>query len=621
MIRQKTMQKITAFSILFVALLLPMVISVNVYTTSATTTMANTTNSPQPATTASYDNIYIKLLNHTLTVQEFGMVDSEDIYIFGNNGSSSILSLSILVPTIKINSLIYSQTYDKVHSPIQMVQQSAQINEFTEFIIMLNEPFLPNSEMKIFVKTIYSNEYFTENPNTYYAMTTEAIPVSPYPITDFNAKVELQKNAETIRLPSDELEYLVEPEDTSGGPDTEGMFTNYRGSNIDPFTYLVRHYTWTDSKDGYIQILNLNREISVNQWGYIRVVENQELQSHYYTQTHLLTFYIPKDVWNVSVYDSFGAFTGVTVKKDGSIPGSPANYNIVQIELTANRALLNYGNKIQFSIEYQLSFEKYTSHNLGKYNLKLDLLTTKSDFEIEECFTTIHLKSIGKIIASNVDDSLISTKGATTSFTITSNYLSLSHQELFDVTFTINRFYQFSRAFLFFFVILAILSAYALIANKNRDYEGKEDLISESIPISELSRFVELYEEKNAILIDFEKADSDLLKRRIQKKAYNKLIKSYTDKMKGLDKEILPFKTTLLSASKDFRFIIEKLDYLEAEKLSVKDSITMLTDRYKKGKLPSKAAYEKLSNDLLKRMKSAQNKIDRYIHELRAYLV
>uniref|UniRef100_UPI0035CD3D7A Ribophorin 1 superfamily protein n=1 Tax=Promethearchaeum syntrophicum TaxID=2594042 RepID=UPI0035CD3D7A len=157
---------------------------------------------------------------------------------------------------------------------------------------------------------------------------------------------------------------------------------------------------------------------------------------------------------------------------------------------------------------------------------------------------------------------------------------------------------------------------------QRKDYEeGEESFIEQSVPIRELTRFVTLIEEKNAILLDIEKADSDLRRKRIQKKVYTKTVKNYQNKLKELNEESIPFKRILMETGGQIQSIIQKLDFLEAEKISVKDSVKLLKDRYKRGKLPSKAAYERLSSDMIKQLASSQNKIDRYINELRAYII
>ena len=98
-------------------------------------------------------------------------------------------------------------------------------------------------------------------------------------------------------------------------------------------------------------------------------------------------------------------------------------------------------------------------------------------------------------------------------------------------------------------------------------------------------------------------------------------MKNYQNKLKELNEESIPFKRILIESGGQIESIIQKLDFLEAEKISVKDSIRLLTDRYKRGKLPSKAAYERLSRDMSKQLDSSQKKIDKNINELRAFII
>jgi hypothetical protein len=63
------------------------------------------------------------------------------------------------------------------------------------------------------------------------------------------------------------------------------------------------------------------------------------------------------------------------------------------------------------------------------------------------------------------------------------------------------------------------------------------------------------------------------------------------------------------------------LDVLEAERDSVKDSLVLLESRYKRGRLPSRAAYLKLSDDFKKRRKKIDRTIDKLIQQLRSYIL
>ncbi|MHA1511778.1 MAG: hypothetical protein ACTSRX_08675, partial [Promethearchaeota archaeon] len=196
------------------------------------------------------------------------------------------------------------------------------------------------------------------------------------------------------------------------------------------------------------------------------------------------------------------------------------------------------------------------------------------------------------------------------------------HNLILDITYTTKFVALFGRSTIFTLMFIIMMGLYVVLRNKRKEYEeSEESYIEQSVPIRELTQFVTLIEEKNAILLDIEKADNDLRRKRIQRKVYTKTVKNYQSKLKELNEETVPFKRILIESGGVIQSIIQKLDFLEAEKISVKDSVRLLKDRYKKGKLPSKAAYERLSSDMLKQLDSSQKKIDRYINELRAYII
>ena len=88
-----------------------------------------------------------------------------------------------------------------------------------------------------------------------------------------------------------------------------------------------------------------------------------------------------------------------------------------------------------------------------------------------------------------------------------------------------------------------------------------------------------------------------------------------------IQKEVTPFKKVLMETSEIFETIVKRLDILEAERISVKDSLALLESRYRRGRLPSRAAYLKLSDDFIKRRKKIDKTIDKLIQQLRSYLL
>ena len=164
-------------------------------------------------------------------------------------------------------------------------------------------------------------------------------------------------------------------------------------------------------------------------------------------------------------------------------------------------------------------------------------------------------------------------------------------------------------------------SVYVFIIKTRKKEYGTMVLKREFIPINEIREFCALYEEKNALILELRQAEEDAKRRKIAKKNYKNLLNKNTAKVEAIQQEILPFKKILLESTETFESIIKRLDVLEVERISIKDSLNLLESRYKRGRLPSRAAYMKLSDDFKKRRKKIDRTIDRFIQQLRSYLL
>jgi len=331
-----------------------------------------------------------------------------------------------------------------------------------------------------------------------------------------------------------------------------------------------------------------------------------------------LNFEIPSNAKNFTMMDNIGEVTGITQNPTPNAKGRTE----VTVNLKTNRVPLQYNATIVYRIQYTLPYKEYISNHLGTKNLRIDLYPTHMDYIIEHQRVKIEIIGASSILRGNIPESLLVKTSSGIAFERINNLVTPYHNQLFDITYKTKFFALFGRAIMFSLVFMIIMGLYVVLRKKRREFEGSEEsFIEQSVPIRELTQFVTLIEEKNAIMLDIEKADADLRRKRIQKKVYAKTVKNYQNKLKDLNEELIPFKRVLIQSGGQIQSIIQKLDFLEAEKMSVKDSLKLLADRYKRGKLPSKAAYDRLSNDMMKQLSSSQKKIDRYINELRAYII
>ncbi len=120
-----------------------------------------------------------------------------------------------------------------------------------------------------------------------------------------------------------------------------------------------------------------------------------------------------------------------------------------------------------------------------------------------------------------------------------------------------------------------------------------------------LSELVELYSDIKEVKNKKEASigSGDILESRI---------KEINDKME-------PLKKILIQTSTETQKIIQKIEKLEEKKRSVIRGVQLLKERYSGGKLPSKAAYEHLLEELSKKISSLQKEIDRYSNDLKTF--
>lgn len=165
------------------------------------------------------------------------------------------------------------------------------------------------------------------------------------------------------------------------------------------------------------------------------------------------------------------------------------------------------------------------------------------------------------------------------------------------------------------------MSGCVLIIKTRKEEKISVAIKKELIPINEIREYCSLYEEKNALIFEIRQAEEDAKRKKIVKKKYKNILDKNAAKIEEIQKEITPFKEIILDVGETFNKILKNIDVLDAERTSINDSINLLEMRYKRGRLPSKAAYEKLTDNFLNRRNKIDRSIDKSIQQLRSYLL
>lgn len=570
-----------------------------------------TNNIPKTASTINEDYNTIIILNssRTIDVGKYGVINATDSLTFYNNGTNPIGYAYYCINSNFEQKLLYISAQSGFGPSLSIQLSNYRIMDNLTYMIFFNQPLLPGSSINVSVNAVYANLItisgsYTSETNVF---TLNLVPFSPYTIVS---------DLTSIIIPKGTTSNQYSPQSSS----VSGTVKSYTRSNINGFTNENITVSYTDTKYSILVMKSLTREIDVNPWGYIKVTEQQVIQNIGLITVTDYNYTITGDVKNITVTDPIGTLSGVDVDNVTNPDGLTRN---VTMDLTSNRSPLRPNSTASFTVAYILPINNYLKSGLESSGFKINLYNLfQAHMLIMYEKNVIYLYAGNKITSNSIDPNSINFGKNSLILTYTdSNVVPMAAKYLY-VVYTMNYFQIFWRGILFSLITMALLSAYVVFRKRSRKgKEVEEEFIESIVPEKEIREFITLYEEMNAVRIDIRQLDESLSKKKIAKKLYAKQKKTLESKLKETQEEIKPFKKTLLNTGGRFTEIVQKLDLKEAEFLSNEDSIKLHDDRYKRGKLPSKQAYNTLKAQMLKNSEKIQREIDKSINELKAFLI
>ena len=575
------------------------------------------------------ENIVITDVSRRVDINQYGLAIIRDILTIQNQNNNPISSILVGIPLNHSNNLVYFE--GKSANENTLLEESTLLtdrlnmvmNEFEMFAVYFDSPLLPYQSKSIIFTQVLKDlikAYYINNEH-YINYNELVFPVLPY------------------KLVGELIAYIFFPAFESGDEDISedwGLFNpalnarTYDFSEIsseigddfvEPFLTnlndLKKVNIWIKHKaSNKLEIEEITREIFISPWGIIRVREDILLKNLGIQMSNNIIFSIPQSADGLYISDDLGEILGVAVTRS---PGT--NEKEVTINLVANRVVMLPNSSFSFCIEYYLPFENYSSINWFQESIKINALTTSFDYLGKEQTINIMIDGCLKIDdITEPPDAIKNSQGMVT-LVYFSNYLSPGENKNMQFTFTIDIFNLLLRPFIFMILILFIASIYVFLVKTRK---AKKDITTteiQYIPINEIREYCSLSEEKNALILEIRQAEDDAKRKKMAKKKYKNILNKNNAKIDEIQKEIVPFKKTLIESGEVFENIVKKLDVLEAERISVKDSLALLESRYKRGRLPSRAAYLKLSDNFKKRTRKIDRTIDKLIQQLRSYLL
>ncbi len=563
------------------------------------------------------ENILVTRLDRWGNISGYGLVSIEDKLSIKNLNNNPITSIFIGIPLNHSDDLIFFETTGLEGNTL-LTERSYMIqSDFEMLAIYFDSPLLPYQSKTIKFTHIYKNlvsysfidkQYIEFNGYVYpflpYKMesdltTTYLVPrISEIETGDWG---EVYPDRYFVRYFFDELrddlgiEYISPFQENLGDKkDITIVFTN------DDYTKM--------------EVNEINREFYISPWGIIRVKEDFLMQNLGIMDINTFLLNIPRAARDIYVYDDLGEILGTRIIKSST-------HKELTINLVTNRVKLTPNSSFRFKLRYYLPFEKYISFNWFQESVQINILSTSFEYLGRQQTVKLTIDGCYSIDSITKPPESIQKSHGATIIVYKFNYVAPIEENLIQFTFTIDIFDILLRPITFILIISLIATFYVLIIKlRKREYDLVE-IKKELLLVNEIREFCSLYEEKNAQFLEIKQAEDDAKRKKMAKKNYKNILEKNTAKIEEIQKEIAPFKKVLMETNETFKSIIKKLDILEAERISVKDSLNLLETRYKRGRLPSRAAYLKLSDDFKKRGKKIDRNIDKFIQQLRSYLL
>jgi len=571
------------------------------------------------------ENILIKGIVRSTNISSYGLVNINDRITILNQNDNPINSILFGIPLKDSNNLIYFSATGQTKNTLLIERSHEVMHSYEMITIYFDSPLLPSQEIIINVLQTYQDlitykfDIFDEDIAQIVNFTGLLFPILPYK-SEGNIKSNYLLPEETL------LNYHKQIEGMGMLIGSKNVLYDLEQSStlnfLDPFLEnLDENYeatiTFKDDLYTKLEIEEINREIYITPWGVVKIKEEITIENLGIIAVPLLSISLPVDIQNVHIYDDLGELLGVTITD----PIEDPSRKVLTIALYKNRVSLEPYSKFNFFIEYNLPYEKLVSYNWLQQSILINIFTTSYDFLIHRQTTSVIIEGCTNIdYASSLPDAMLKNAGTRVLIYNSENVSPLERKTIL-FTFTVDIFDLILRPLIFMLIIAFLSSAFVLIIKTQEREEQLSVFKKEFIPTNEIREFCSLYEEKNALILEIRKAENEAKRKKLAKKTYKNLLAKNTTKIDQIKDEITPFKKILMETNETFNNIVKKLDVLDAERFSVNDSLTLLDTRYKRGRLPSKAAYQKLSDDFFNRRKKLDRTIDKYIQQLRSYLL
>jgi hypothetical protein len=541
-------------------------------------------------TSASEPGLVVLDVQRKVHLQEYGLLLTNDTFTVVNVGAEAAFYVLAAFPLATVDRVQYFSAETEAGATL-LVQRVPLVGpNCTGWRVYVPDPIMPNRNFTFTTRMVL--EGLTSVPDSSKVLCNfSSVPTSPYLIK--HCKTTISYHAGT--------ENPTQTEITS--------------TNIQPYSYkptVVQLGIVASSGKPIITYLELKRQFSVSQWGYLQILETHTMrvdsinpEAFAWTSIYVV---LPSGSEFLRAYDSITNLTGeITTPATLTNPGS---FRVdFQFKLTQ-------GDVYQFFIEYRCSMDTRQLVSQNGFVLGVNPYY-KHPWIIRHQITEIVLPTASRLLALP--------QGAEVTISPTGQYLVRFHAynvtSLHQSDFAISYVYPVQPALVRPMLISLVFGVICLAYVAARRIPGlreEERMIAApaAVDSTALGEFCALYGEKVALLLQTERLEQSMLARKIPVPRYRKEVRDAERKLRTFERDIQTRARLLTEAGGRYATSVRQLELLEAERLSAIEAQRALEQRYRQKRITYEV-YKKIQMDLEKRSNKAIAGMDRILLSLR----
>ena len=352
----------------------------------------------------------------------------------------------------------------------------------------------------------------------------------------------------------------------------------------------------------WIHVDEIKREIKIDQWGGIQLSDSYRITNKAPSILANIYLRVPEGARHpISAWDEFGPMALDLMELQKGIIG----YSF--------RTPINKGEAGRVTVTYHLPWEKYVNQrNWRDYGLSFTFLE-QLDWIIRKLEVSITLPKGAEFQSSNPLDPYNVQKSVFQE-TITFTFFNITpfHDLDFDLTYGYLVFWASFYPTLWMGVLVIVACAIALLWRVPKP----PAVPMVPVPPEDLRSFVKGYEGKTRILSELESMEQRLRKGRIPRRRYKVRKKMLEGRLSTLSRDLSDLREKIRTAGPKYANIMRQIEVAETMLEGVETDIRRVEARYRRGEI-SKGAYGRLLEEYHRRRERANTTIDGVLLRLR----